>query len=197
MRVRLAWFSAVPLALLGAQLAHVVDYRLIEPSAHERTELLAGTGHAYFSYGVFFIALIGAATVAGFVAQALAAYNGRSHRAPRCLPLVLLPVLTFVFQEHLERVLHDGHFPWTAALEPIFLLGLALQLPIALAMYWVARLLLRTAQELGRAFAEAPTAPVLGASPLWVVTTIVPPRTVAVAAGHAGRGPPMAIGVDL
>lgn len=191
MRAALAWFLSVPLALLGSQLAHAADYRLIEPSAHERAEMLAGTGHGYFNYSLFFGALIGAATVAAFVALVSDAHRGRVHRVPPCYPLVLLPLLTFVFQEHLERALHDGHFPLTAAIDPTFVVGLALQLPIALAMFGVARLLLRTAQALGRALADAPVVPVLRLTPLWTPTPIVLPRTSPLSSGRTGRGPPL------
>ena len=63
----------------------------------------------------------------------------------------------FAAQEVLELSLRTGTFGWRALLAPTFIPGLALQLPIALAAYVAARLLLRTAERVGRALAPQPT----------------------------------------
>ncbi len=123
MRRALAWLVAVPLVLGGAQLAHAVDYWLVAPDAHERSELLAGSGHGYFSYLPFAVALCVALLVAGLVAVTRAAGHGRPAFSLDPWPLALLPIATFVLQEHLERYLHDGAFPWHAVAGPTFALG--------------------------------------------------------------------------
>jgi len=72
---------------------------------------------------------------------------------------LLLPLVGFSVQEHLERVIHLGEIPTAAAIEPTFLLGLALQLPFALAAFALARLLLRAADHVGRALRARPPHP--------------------------------------
>ena len=134
---------------MAPELAHAVDYWLVSPDAHERSELLAGSGHGYFSYLPFAVALCVALLVAGLVAVARAAGRGRPAFSLDPWPLAVLPIATFVLQEHLERYLHDGAFPWHAVSEPTFALGLVLQIPFAIAAYMVARLLLRAAEAIG------------------------------------------------
>ena len=86
--------------------------------AHERSELLAGSGHGYFSYLPFAVALCVALLVAGLAAVIRAAGHGRPAYSLDPWPLALLPIATFVLQEHLERYLHDGAFPWHAVAGP-------------------------------------------------------------------------------
>ena len=104
----------------------------------------------------------------------------------------LLPPITFALQEHAERLLHSGHLPLAAALEPTFLIGLALQLPFALAALAIARLLLSLADRLGMALGRTRTLH----SPL--ARQIVPagaesefPRQTVLALGYPGRAPPL------
>jgi hypothetical protein len=123
MRRLLAWLVCVPLVMAGTQLAHAVAYRVVQPDAAARQELLDHTGHRYLS------------------ALSLALALGWG--------IVLIGPLVFALQEHLERLIHDGTFPVTAALEPTFLIGVALQVPFALVALLVARLLLRVAERLG------------------------------------------------
>jgi hypothetical protein len=184
-----AWLIALPLVLAGAQLAHVVDYWLVAPDAHERAELLAGTGHDYFSYFPFVVALAGGLVVIGFVWVTGEAHRGRSTVPFDRWPLALLPLATFVLQEHVERYAHDGAFPWHAITAPTFALGFVLQIPFAIAAYVAARLLLRAAEAVGRLFQKRPRSwqPV-GAA---LVPSIVDlPPTAALAGGHPARGPP-------
>ncbi len=179
----------MPIVLGGAQLAHAVDYWLVSPDAHERSELLAGSGHGYFSYLPFAVALCVALLVAGLVAVARAAGRGRPAFSLDPWPLAVLPLATFVLQEHLERYLHDGAFPWHAATEPTFALGLVLQIPFAIAAYVVARLLLRAAEAIGSARgAPRKLRPA-------VLANLAPapvdlPSLEPLADGHPARGPP-------
>jgi hypothetical protein len=105
--------------------------------------------------------------------------------------LFLVPPLAFALQEHLERLVHDGSFPLAAAIEPTFLVGLALQLPFALAAYAVAAALLEVADrvsDLLRAPAAARYTRAFLAFPL--PHAVVAPRIGALALGYATRGPP-------
>jgi hypothetical protein len=188
-RRALAWLLAVPLVLGGAQLAHAVDYWLIAPDGHERSELLAGTGHGYFSYLPFAVALLGGLLVAAFVAVSWDAGRGGTAAPLDRWPLALLPFATFVLQEHLERHLHDGAFPWHAAGDPTFALGLVLQIPFAVAAYFAARLLLRAADALGRLRTTKPSLRAAAESALPVLVADLVRRH-PLADGHSSRGPP-------
>src|SRR5207247_6424187 len=64
---------------------------------------------------------------------------------------VLLPALAFAGQEHLERLVHTGRVPWNVALDPVFVIGLALQLPFGLAAYVLGRFALMVSEKVGRA----------------------------------------------
>jgi hypothetical protein len=185
----LVWLVALPLVLAGAQLAHAVDYWLIAPDAHERSELLAGSGHAYFSYLPFFVALAGGLLVAGFVAVAVEARGARAVRPLDCWPLAVLPLATFVLQEHLERYVHDGAFPWHAVTERTFAVGLVLQIPFAIAAYVLTRLLLRAAESLGRLSVPRPRFRRVAVHVL-APATVDAPIIAPLASGHPARGPP-------
>jgi hypothetical protein len=186
-----AWLVAVPLVLGGAQLAHAVDYWLIAPDPHGRAELLAGTGHGYFAYLPFIVALFGGLLVAGVVAVSRDVARGNTAVALDRWPLALLPLFTFVLQEHLERLLHDGAFPWHAVAEPTFALGLSLQIPFAIAAYVVARLLLRVAEAIGLGRPPARRWPRALSLPSQL--PVDPAPAAPLVAGHPVRGPPLTL----
>jgi hypothetical protein len=133
----------------------------------------------------------------GAVALSLlrACFDSARGRSPAHVPgwrFAALPLLGFALQEHLERLFHDGAFPVGAALEPTFALGLALQLPFALAALVVARVLLGAARELGRALATLAAAgprprPLRSDFPAPVADR---PRVATAALGYGERGPP-------
>jgi hypothetical protein len=103
---------------------------------------------------------------------------------------VLLPPLAFVVQEVLERLIHVGHIPWTTPLQPAFLIGLAFQLPLALAALIIAWLLDSAAQAIGSALASA--GPVLfpDLDPVPVRARAVR-NPVGLARGYGERAPPL------
>jgi hypothetical protein len=147
--------SSLGLAVAGTQIAHAIAYRLAEPSAHERAHLLAETGHGYLRYTSLGFALVTAVVAVAFFSEIRGVVAGDSSSRPRLWGFAAIAPAMFCCQEYFERLLHDGAFPWTAALETPFLLGLALQLPFALIAYLLARLLLGAA----RAFAQLLAAP--------------------------------------
>jgi hypothetical protein len=142
--------GTVASAVVGTQLAHAVAYRLVEPSADERAHLLAGTGHGYLRHASLALALLAVLAVLAIVAEIRAAATGGPALAPRLWMFAAVVPATFVVQEHLERWFHDGVFPWAAGLQATFVVGLVLQLPFALAVYALARILLGAAHALGR-----------------------------------------------
>ena len=153
MRRSLAWLVAVPLMLAGSQAAHVLAYRWVYPQAGVRLDALVRTGHGYMSLLPFAFAVAAAVVALSLVAAAADAARGRRARPLPAWAFALLPLVGFAVQEHVERWLYSGVLPWHEALAPTFLPGLALELPFAALAYLAARLLLRTAERLGRALA--------------------------------------------
>ena len=138
------WLLTVPLAVAGSQVAHVLTYRLVVPNADQRAHLLADTGHAYMAHLPLALALCTVLVLLGLVPQARGARPNHA-RGLAAWHFALIAPLVFCCQEHFERFLHDGTFPVDAPLQRAFVIGLALQLPFALAAYLAARLLLRAA----------------------------------------------------
>jgi hypothetical protein len=185
-RPRAAWVMALGLLGVGWVVAHVLSYVLVVPAA-QRAEMLAESGHGYFRAADLVI-LSMTITLAGL---ALHVVGGATRRAPSPWTLALLPPIGFVIQEHVERLAVSGAFPAHLIAEPRFLLGLALQIPFALAALFCARLLLVGADRLACVRAERPPhAPVLDRlSPLLRPCAALPRRSV-LAAGYSERGPP-------
>ena len=189
-RVRLAWLVAISLMSVGSLAAHSLAYRLVEPSGSARAELLSSTGHGYLAALPAVLAACCAVGVAALAVLAVRAARGRAPVDARW-PLALLPLLGFAVQEHLER-LFAGAPVAGAALDPSFLVGVALQIPFAVAAIAVARLLCRAADSIGRAlsspFAQRGRA---RQDALPRGTGVILPRLPALALGSSGRGPPL------
>ena len=159
MRRRLPWLLALPVMAAGSLAAHSLSYLFTSARAAEyggEASERAGTGSA--SYLVLFLGLLVAMTVVGAGARLLLARR-RGRRGLEHSPWLffVLPPLAFASQEFVERVLRAEAFPFHAALEPRFLLGLALQLPFALLALFVARALSRVVERLVRALARPRT----------------------------------------
>ena len=185
MRRGLAWALTLPLVLLGTQAAHALAYKLVYPQA--QLHVLRATGHGYLAYAPLALALAGAVALAALCVAAVDAARGRPARELPAWAFALLPPAMFGVQEVLELSLHTGTFGWRALVAPTFVPGLLLQLPIALAAYVAARLLLRTAERVGRALAQPRTVSVFVFVAPPAVTTL---RARAVVAGRSSRGPP-------
>ena len=188
MRRGLAWALTLPVVLLGTQAAHALAYDLVYPQAHER--ILLATGHGYLAWLPLALGLAGAVALAALCVAAVDAARGRPPRALPAWGFAVLPVATFVTQELLELSLHTGSFNAHALLAPTFLPGLLLQLPLALAAYVAARLLLKTAERVGRALAEPRTLPTH--VQLLTAPATAPLQARAFAGGCSSRGPPPA-----
>ena len=197
MRRSLAWLVALPLMLAGSQVAHVLAYRWVYPQAGVRLHVLLQTGHGYMAILPFILGAGGAVSVLSLFASIADAARGREPRPLPAWAFAVLPAMCFALQEHLERWLQIGSFPWHAAGQPTFLPGLALQVPVGLAVYLVVRLLLRTAREVGRALAPAPPSRrLLPQRTLAAVSrSLAPPRFPVISCGLAKRGPPLPLGV--
>lgn len=193
-----AWLLSLPLMVVGTQVAHVLAYDLVYPNAHVRLGALIASGHGYMvgTHG-YLPMLLGIAGALDLVAVGWVFAGSVRRSLQRPVPawaFALLPLLCFSLQELIERWLAGSPVPWWMVLQPTFRVGLALQLPFALAALLLARLLLRAGTGAGaRVRHRAPrpvTRPALATG--WIV-----PRTTRVAGIttwtlHPGRGPPAA-----
>jgi CDP-diglyceride synthetase len=159
--------------------------------AHARADALARSGHAYLGYVPLALSVSFGVLVAGLALHAAAGFRGETRR-PLASPLiVLLPPIAFIVQEFTERLVHTGHVQWTVVVQPAFLLGLAFQLPFALAALLIAWALDSAARAVGRALGSRPlrTFQIFVPEPVRVVAV---PRTVGLARGYGERAPPLA-----
>jgi hypothetical protein len=179
---RLSWLLSLPLIAAGCLGAHSVAYRLVEPSTPE-------ADHGYLALAPLVLA-IGIAI--GVVAALRSALARQARTGAPIYLFALLPPLAFTLQEHLERAFQVGPAALETALEPAFVLGLALQLPFALCSLIVARSLCQVAEAaralLGRRQALRLRPPIV----LRPALVLGAPRVSALASPHAGRAPPPA-----
>jgi hypothetical protein len=192
-RRRVVLVLSLPLAAVGWLTAHFLAYMIVAPEAGHRTQLLSDAGHGYLSAAPLMAACALTLLVAGL---ALAVREGMRDAGPPAhvpvWPIALLPPLGFAVQEHLERVIELNAFPFGAALEPTFIVGMAMQVPFALAAVLLARAVLALGHALGRRLARAARPP----------ARVVPPplpappdpelaRPSILATGHGERAPPL------
>jgi hypothetical protein len=176
-RLRPAWLLSLPLLAVAWLSAHALAYELVPVEQH---------GHGYLAQAPLFLTLC-AATASLALAARMA---GRRGRALPSWPAGLLPLLGFALQEHLERGLALGAVPWATALEPVFLLGLALQLPFALAALLVARALTAVADAIAPRTLRRPRRGLQLAVPRPPLAKVS--AAAVLARGWAGRAPPPA-----
>jgi hypothetical protein len=191
MRQRLAWLSTAPLMFAGLIAGHLLAYRLVYTDAHARADALAGSGHAYFGLVPLGLSVSLGVLLAGLALQAAAGFRGEARRPATSPLIVVLPPIAFVVQEFSERIAHNGQIPWTVVVEPAFLLGLAFQLPFALAALIVAWLLDSAARAVGRALRGVPQ-PAFQAFVPEPARVVAVPRTAGLARGYGERAPPFA-----
>jgi hypothetical protein len=144
--------------------------------------------HDYLGHWRICVAVWLTMILLGMGLAAVESLKGRQLRAPVWL-FAFLPPLGFIVQEHLERAIGGGSLGGLP-LEPVFLLGLVLQIPFALAAFVIARSLLALAASVVRALrGERPRLiPVL---PAFVPVGAGGMRRLApLALGYAERGPP-------
>jgi hypothetical protein len=131
-RAALLVLVALPAAGAGTLAAHFVAYGLLGAPSE-------GV-HGYLAHVPQVL------TILALPALLAAAVAGRS-TSPRAWPFAAAALSAFAVQEHLERLAHTGELPLLLD-RPVFWLGMALQVPFALAAWLVARWLLRAAQWL-------------------------------------------------
>jgi hypothetical protein len=184
-----AWLVGLPLAGGAWLTAHELAYELVPPAGHERM-------HHYLEALPVLLACGLTLLLVGVAAALRRGAGGRP--APRLAlrPALLVPLLGFVVQEHLERAIAGGGLPLEAALEPAFGVGLALQVPFALAALAVARAMIAWVHAVGaalRALAPGRWLPVWPeAVPRRAAVRIDFAARAPLALGHGQRAPPVA-----
>jgi hypothetical protein len=121
-----------PVLAAGVLVSHALAYRI--------TRTPTERFHAYLEHAPQVVLLL---MLSGIVLGGL----GRRRTTPGPHVFPLMAVATFVLQEHLERVVHGGAFP-VLVTSPTFLVGVLLQVPVALVAWLLARWLLAAVSEL-------------------------------------------------
>jgi hypothetical protein len=190
----LTWLFVLPAIVVGSQVAHGLAYWWAYPQAHLRVTQLAYSGHGYLAYAPAAIAFLAAVQLIAFVLAVLDRVRKRPVRTLPAWVFLFIPELGFVLQEHVERFLVAGRFPWWTTLEPSFWRGLVLQVPLGIAAYLVAHLLLRTASVVAEAVVAHGAAPAAVRERRSRTTRpqlFFPPRPAPLAGTAAGRAPPL------
>jgi hypothetical protein len=190
MRRPIVWMVVLPLTAGGGLAAHALAYRLVAARAHERDSLLALTGHGYLGYAPLVLGVMVAVLVVALGTVVAEVAGGSSRPRLSASSFFLLPLLGFVVQEHAERYVHVGNLSPATVLEPVFLVGIALQVPFALAAFLLARALLAVAEVVGNALAVGPTPRALVPALRRMSPGADLPRIPVLALGYPERGPP-------
>jgi hypothetical protein len=139
------------------------------------------------------LAICGVLVVLALASEFVNALTPRRTARPSLLPFAVLAPAIFASQEHIERLLQDGVFPWSAALDATFLVGLLLQLPFAALAYFLARLMLGVVRSIRRRLSNPPPRPRALEAPVSRFTLhVARPRVGILALGYGSRGPPLA-----
>jgi hypothetical protein len=135
---------SLPLAAAGCLAGHASAYALVGTS---RRDALV---HGYLSFAPQFLA----ACLALVALSVALRFSGRLPGRPAPWPFAILPPLAFCAQELIERL--AAGLPAHAVFEPAVYVGLAAQLPIAIAAYFAARALLRVTDAAASALRAPP-----------------------------------------
>lgn len=178
MRQRALLSLSLPLAAAGCLAGHSLGYGLVGADSQD------GRVHGYLSHAPQFIA----ACVALVVLALGLRFAGRLQGRPAVWPLAVLPPVAFCAQELAERL--AAGLPAHTVLEPPVFVGLAAQIPVALAAYALARALLSVTDTAVRAFAAAGGPVSVPSRPLPAPTTTSVPTRAPIALDSLGRAPP-------
>lgn len=138
----LAYLVLGPVVLLGELAAHQLGYR-IAANGHVH-EHLAETGHAYLHEAGGLIGVLFAVMSIAVMADALCLSR---RTEPPLWRLAALAPATFLTQETLEAWSVDAASVGDRYVDPAFLAGMTLQVPIALVCLMLASLVCRSARE--------------------------------------------------
>jgi hypothetical protein len=141
------WLMTMPLIVAGCEGAHAFLGRVMLVDGGRDRELLEGGG--FGSSLLPLVLAVGAALVlVGFGMLATHRTLGEHRRIARWV-FVALPISAFALQEQFEYAVAHGRPSPAVFASGSFLVGIALQLPVAVVAYGLARLLFRVADLLG------------------------------------------------
>jgi hypothetical protein len=186
LRTRL-WLGG--LAAGGVAIAHVVAFVLAAPDPHERELLLEATGHGTWP---LIVSLAMGAAVAALARFGVSRLRGEPSSSSSVRyhatagRLLLLQVVGFLLLEGLER-LATGHGLAGFLVEPVILIGVLAQLPVALAG---AGLLVTLVRLVDRLVLLRTSLPPFRATTHRGVLDVPVPRTRVAADPANPRGPP-------
>jgi hypothetical protein len=142
-RLRL-WLVMIPLVAAGTEGASAL-LDSVAPRRYETVELFSRSNATHNA-----LPLVAALSVALLICALVSfAATAQAAPGPPRLLFACLPPLVFALQEHIEYVVGHGHVPWALVLSPIFAGGLLLQIPFAIASYFLARLFVEVAVAFG------------------------------------------------
>jgi hypothetical protein len=197
-RHRAAWLIPLPLAVASWLGAHSLAYWLVSPGGAGHMGVHAVSGHGHLGYAPALVLLGLALLVAGVMVCVGEGLRGRRPSPPPVRLFVLLPPVGFGLQEHLERFVATGGIPHDLVVEPAFLVGLALQLPFAVAALLLAHLLGALGRGIGRVLARSLAfrrpVPVVPFSLLRLPASATLVTRSVLALGHGPRAPPTGSG---
>jgi hypothetical protein len=113
-RRALTWVLALPLIVVGSQVAHGLAYWWAYPIASVRDAILAHSGHGYLTYAPMLLSFLAGLEL---LVLLVLVWDGLRGNVDRRLPpwvFLWLPLVGFALQEHLERFIATGAFPWWA-----------------------------------------------------------------------------------
>ncbi len=190
----LTWLLALPLIVVGSQVAHALAYWWAYPVADIRLAVLERSGHGYLSYAPVALAFLAGLELLALAVTVVEATRGRKRRTLPAWMFLWLPAVAFVLQEYLERLFTTGSVPWWVVESPTFWRGLVLQVPLGVAAYAIARFLGRVAEAAACVIARRATrrsGRVVGALGCVWRAMVVLARPAPLAGGSAGRAPPL------
>jgi hypothetical protein len=152
-RRQAVWATALPFAVASWLGAHCLAYWLVAPGAEGHMGLHADHGHAWLGYAPALAVWGLTVVVAGLVLCVADGLRGQRPARPPVRLFALLPPAGFVVQEYVERLIGSGSIPLELVAEPTFLVGLALQLPFAVAALLLTRALYALGFGLGNVMA--------------------------------------------
>lgn len=169
-RRTIAWAAVMPLAAAGVLVGHALAYAL--------TGADPGPPHEYLDHVPQVLAVLSSLGLASL------AFQQRRVGTPSALPFALVAVVGFAGQEHVERLAHTGQMPWLLT-DPTFVVGVVLQIPVALVCLALARRVLRVL-ETSRRTRRPP------GGDIWLPLSLTPSTVLAGRnpARARGRGPP-------
>lgn len=187
-RKRTALLFTLPFSAAGMLLAHKLTWGV---AGHGHDGEVA---HGYLRYGAVFVALAAAVVAVASTRNFVRTIGGEVAAVPSPIMFAVMPIVGFVFQEHLEHLVAAQELELSFFLSPPFLVGLGLQLPFALAALLLAHLILRAIRT------AVATLRRVGARRCWAFVELFVPVADADVAGPvrsrglefsaAGRAPP-------